>query len=154
MMTSKLAVEELAIEEALAAMMKNPLLKGREAATLYNANYHRLMPRRHGRPASSTRGGHNKKLEEPSRLRHKRLLIMLFHAEAAANLEHVQHAASILVATLSGDPKATVSRQWSKRWMVRQRDFLSTLKAKPISVLLRGSLLDPPCELPWLACRL
>ena len=130
-MASKLAVEEVAIQKALAAMDNNSLLKGREAAKLFGANYDRLMCRRCGRPASSTRSGHNKKLEEPADNALKDYLVMLYHAGTPPNTAHVQHAASILIATLSRDHKAA-SR--TKRWMVRQREYLKTLRTKPIAV--------------------
>jgi hypothetical protein len=56
---------EATIAEASEAMDRDPYLKGAAAARTYNANYTRLMARRRGRPASNTRGGHNKKLTEP-----------------------------------------------------------------------------------------
>jgi hypothetical protein len=52
---------EIAIQMASAAMDADPTLKGTDAAKQYNANYHRLMAQRRGRPPS-TRGGHNQKL--------------------------------------------------------------------------------------------
>ncbi len=56
---------EIAIQNASAAIDADPTLQGTDAAKQYNAIYQRLMARRRGRPSSSTRGGHNQKLQDP-----------------------------------------------------------------------------------------
>jgi hypothetical protein len=45
------------------------------------------MARRRGRPASSSRGGHNQKLQEPQDQAVQDYLLMLYHASTSANLE-------------------------------------------------------------------
>jgi hypothetical protein len=57
-------IEERIIK-ASQAMDEDSTLKGTKAALQFGASYQRLMARRHGRPASHNRGGHNKKLSAP-----------------------------------------------------------------------------------------
>jgi hypothetical protein len=78
---------ENAIQMASAAMDADPHLKGTDAAKKYGAIYQRLMARRRGRPASNTRGGHNKKLENLQDHIVQDYLLMLYHAGTSANLE-------------------------------------------------------------------
>lgn len=54
-----------AVTKASQAMDADPKLKGTAAAAKFIALYHRLMACRRGRPASNSRGGHNKKLSAP-----------------------------------------------------------------------------------------
>ena len=56
---------EARITRASKAMDNDPTLKGTKAAAKFGAPYDRLMARRRGRPASRTRGRHNKKLLVP-----------------------------------------------------------------------------------------
>jgi hypothetical protein len=73
------------------------------------------MARRRGRPASSSRGGQNKKLQEPQDQAVQDYLIMLHNAGTSANLE-VLVLATNRVLFYSGSYE-TVSRRWAKRWM-------------------------------------
>src|ERR1700733_15088663 len=105
---------ETAIAEAYAAMDLYPSLKGTVAAREFGAPYDRLMARRRGRPASNTRGGHNKKLDVPQDQALRDYLMMLAGAGTEANLAEVKNAASRLLYYESGDPIKTVSRRWTK----------------------------------------
>ena len=68
---------EQRIAQASKAMDEDRTLKGTEAAARFQAPYHRLMARQRGRPASHTRGGHNKKLLEPEDESLKDYILML-----------------------------------------------------------------------------
>ena len=100
---------EIAIQNALAAMDADPTLKGTDAAKQYNAIYDRLMARRRGRPSSSTRGGHNQKLQDPQNYAVQDYLTMLHYAGTSANLEALVLAAN-RVLFYSGST-GTVSRR-------------------------------------------
>ena len=123
---------EIAIQNASAAMDADPTLKGTDAAKQHNAIYHWLMARRRGRPSSSTRGGHNQKLQNPQNHAVQDYLTMLHYAGTSANLEALVLAAN-RVLFYSGST-GTVSRKWAKRWMIRHTEFFKTLKTKPMHV--------------------
>ena len=91
------------------------------------------MARRRGRPASNTRGGHNKKLDVPQDQALRDYLMMLAGAGTEANLAKVKNAASRLLYYESGNPTKTVSRRWIKAWMVHNNKHLKILKQKPLS---------------------
>jgi hypothetical protein len=57
--------EEDKVQKALALIRENPEIKIKEAARQTRAEYHRVLRRLKGIPRSSSRGGHNKKLNEP-----------------------------------------------------------------------------------------
>ncbi|OCK89347.1 uncharacterized protein K441DRAFT_487004, partial [Cenococcum geophilum 1.58] len=88
-------------------------------AAKFLAPYHRLMARRRGRPASNTRGGHNKKLAAPQDYALKDYIFMLYGAGTAANLEVIQTATRRLLYYASGDRTSLVSQRWIKAWMAR-----------------------------------
>ena len=96
------------------------------------------MARRRGRPASNTRGGHNKKLAAPQDYALKDYIFMLYRAGTAANLEVIQTAAGRLLYYALGDYTSLVLRRWTKAWMARHFDYLKTLKTKPISAKRLG----------------
>jgi hypothetical protein len=114
------------------AMDADPILKGTDAAKQYNAIYSRLIARRRGRPPSSTRGGHNQKLQDPQNHATKDYLTMLHHASTSANLEALVLSAN-QVLFYSGATR-TVSWRWGKSWMVQHAEFSKTLKIKPMHV--------------------
>jgi hypothetical protein len=123
---------EVAISKASEAMDKDPKLKGTKAALRYGAPYDRLIRRRQGRRASNTRGGHNKKLSVPQDGALKDYIMMLYSAGTSANLDEIHTAASRLLYYVLGDPKSAPSRWWTKAWITQNKDFLKTLKTKPI----------------------
>ena len=123
---------EIAIQNALAAMDADPTLKGTDAAKQYNAIYQRLMAWRRGRPSSSTRGGHNQKLQEPQNYAVQDYLTMLHYASTSANLEALVLAANRVLFYSSST--GTVSQKWAKQWMIRYVKFFKTLKTKLMHV--------------------
>jgi hypothetical protein len=103
---------EIAIQMASAAMDADPTLKGTDAAKRYNAIYPRLMAWRRGRPASSTRGGHNQKLQDPQNHAVKDYLTMLHYAGTSANLEALVLSANRVL--FYSRATGTVSQRWGK----------------------------------------
>ena len=103
---------EIAIQMASAAMDADLTLKGIDAAKRYNAIYSRLMAWRRGRPPSSTRGGHNQKLQDPQNHAVIDYLTMLHYAGTSANLETLVLFAN-QVLFYSG-ATGTVSQRWGK----------------------------------------
>ena len=77
---------EIAIQKASDAMGADPELKGTDAAKQFGAIYHWLIAQRRGR-SPSTRGGYNRKLNEPQNHALKDYLTMLHYASISANLE-------------------------------------------------------------------
>jgi len=108
-MASKDAQIEAKIAEASAAMDANPRLRGVKAATQFGVSYDRLMARRRGRPNSSSRGGHNKKLNEVQSSALKEYILMLHACGTSANLETCRLAAGRLLYYETGDPNIQVS---------------------------------------------
>jgi hypothetical protein len=123
---------EAAIVRASAAMDLDPTLKGVVTAKKYQANYRRLMACRRGRPASNSRGGHNKKLSEPQDHALKEYLLLLHGLGTSPNRE-VLITASNHVLYYSGST-ATVLNRWAKNWLARNSEFLKTIRSKPISI--------------------
>jgi hypothetical protein len=121
-----------AIAKASEAMDKDPSLKGTVAAKQYRAIYSRLIKRRNGRPPSSSRGGHNKKLSEPQDNALKDYLYMLYALGTSTNLEVLINALNRLLYFLGS--VETVSRRWAKKWIVRNTDFFKTVRSKLIAV--------------------
>ena len=97
------------MQKAMAAMDANPRLKGTTAAQQFGASYDRLMAYQRGRPASNTRGGHNKKLDVPQDQALRDYLMMLAGAGTEANLAEVKNAASRLLYYELGNPIKIVS---------------------------------------------
>ena len=104
-----------AIEERIAraseAMDQDPRLRGTKAAVQFVVPYDRLMARRRGRPASNSRGGHNKKLSVPQDKSLRDYLLMLYTSGRSPNLEIIQTSASRLVYYDTGDIDSSVSRR-------------------------------------------
>jgi len=92
-------------------MDDDPTLKGTKAAANFGVPYQRLMARRLGRPASHTRGGHNKKLDYPQDDALKEYILMLQYSGRGANLDKICAAAGKLLFWSSGDHKSSVSRR-------------------------------------------
>jgi len=122
---------ETAIAEASAAMDLDPSLKGTVAAREFGANYTRLMARRRGRPASNTRGGHNKKLTTPQDSAVKEYLLFLHALGTSPNREVLILASNRVLYYCGSD--ATVSTRWAKSWLSRNIEWFKTLRSKPIS---------------------
>jgi hypothetical protein len=126
------AIEER-IAKASEAMDRDPRLKGTKAAAHFGAPYDRLMARRRGRPASNSRGGHNKKLSVPQDESLRDYLLMLYTSGRSPNLEAIQTGASRLVYYDTGDIDSSVSRRWTKAWIARNHEFLKQIREKPMS---------------------
>jgi hypothetical protein len=93
-MPPKDAELEARIAEASEALDRNPKLKVLKAARDFKVPYDRLRMRRKGRPPSSSRGGHNKKLCEPQDDALKSYLLLLHSCGTNGNLDHLILAAN------------------------------------------------------------
>ena len=99
--------------------------------------YHRLRARQKGRNPSHKRGGHNKKLAEPQDNAVKSYLLLLYGIGTPGTVDTLILASNrVLYYTGSGE---TVSRQWAKRWIIRNSAFWKTLRSKPIAIKRRDA---------------
>jgi hypothetical protein len=110
-------------------MDKDPKLKGTKAAAKFGAPYNRLMARRRGRPASNTRGGHNKKLSAPQDESLKDCIYMLQASGRAADRVAIQSTTTRLLYYETGDSEISVSSRCTKGWITRNSEFLKPLGA-------------------------
>jgi hypothetical protein len=122
---------EAAIAEASAAMDLDPSPKGTVAAREFGANYTRLMACRRGRPASNTRGGHNKKLTIPQDSAVKEYLLFLHALGTSPDREVIILALNCVLYYCGSN--ATVSTRWAKSWLSCNIEWFKTLRSKPIS---------------------
>jgi hypothetical protein len=58
---------------------------------------------------------------------------MLHGANTNANTTEIQRAASRLLYYVIGDRKSTVSRRWTKAWLIHNQDFIKIIKQRPLS---------------------
>jgi hypothetical protein len=123
---------EIAIQMTSAVMDADPILKGTDAAKQHNAIYSRLMAWRRVRPLSSTRGGHNQKLQDPQTNAVKDYLTMLHYTDTSANLGALVLSANRVL--FYSRATRTVSKRWGKRWIVWHAEFLKILKTKLMRV--------------------
>jgi hypothetical protein len=136
--------EELKVQEALQLMKENPEMTAAEAARQTRAPYERLRRRRRGVPASSSRGGQNKKLGEPETRALREHLLMCHALGKSASIDIVIASANSVLRCIGSDK--TVSRRWTKRWIISQKDFLKTLRSKPLSFERRASHIKEDIE--------
>jgi len=93
-MPPKDAEIEARIADASRALDLDPKLKVAAAVRQFGAPYERLLWRRKGRPPSSSRGGHLKKLVEPQDGALKSYLLMLYGCGSPANIDNLILAAN------------------------------------------------------------
>jgi hypothetical protein len=132
-MSSDAAHEETKVQRAMALLQKHPEMKASKAARQTRASYPRLIRRLKGIPPSNSRGGHNKKLGEPQTWALKDHLLMCHALGRSASIDHIIASANSILRCDGSD--ATVSRRWAKRWLVREKAFVKTLKSRPLSAL-------------------
>ena len=80
--------KEKRVQDALALMRENPRMKATEAARQSRASYPRVLRRIKGVPRSSSRGGHNKKLDEPESKALKEYLLMCHSMGQEAGIDN------------------------------------------------------------------
>jgi hypothetical protein len=97
------------------------------------------MARQRGRPASNTRGGHNKKLSAPQDEFLRDYIFMLQASGRAADWDVIQSAATRLLYYETGDSEISVSSRWTKGWITRNSEFLKPLCEKPLSAKRLGA---------------
>jgi DDE superfamily endonuclease/Tc5 transposase DNA-binding domain len=135
--TTKMPLTSAQIEArviaASTAMDADPFLKASVAARQFSAPYQRLLRRRAGVPPSSSRGGHNKKLDSIQDKALRDYIYLLYSCGTPPNKEAVCLAANRLLYYSTGDIKKTASIRWTKAWIKRNSEYLKTLKSKPMS---------------------
>jgi hypothetical protein len=89
--------EEKRVQDALALMRENPRMKATEAARQSRASYPRVLRRIKGVPRSSSRGGHNKKLDEPKSKALREYLLMCHSIGRGAGIDNAIVAASSIL---------------------------------------------------------
>ena len=55
----------------------------------------------------------------------------------SASIDHIIASANSILRCDGSD--ATVSHRWAKRWLIREKAFVKTLKSKPLSALRRAA---------------
>ena len=78
--------EEKKVQEALEFHRSNPGISLMEASRIKHALYSRVWRRANGTPASNSRGGTNKKLQEPQNEALKDYLLMYFMLGRSASI--------------------------------------------------------------------
>ena len=89
--------EEKKVQDALALIRENPRMKAAEAARRTRASYWRLTRRINGVPRSSSRGGHNKKLDEPETKALREYLLMCHSMGRGASIDNTIAAANSIL---------------------------------------------------------
>jgi len=105
--------EEEKVQQALDLIRRNPQMKLKEAARQTRASYPRLWRRFNGVLRSSSRGGHNKKLNKVESRALKEYLLMCYSIGRGAGIEHVVAAANSILRHQRED-KGGASRRWAK----------------------------------------
>jgi hypothetical protein len=100
--------EEDKVQKALALIHENPNIKVKEAACQTRAEYHRVLRWLKGIPRSSSRGGHNKKLNEPESRALKEYLLMCHGMGRGAGLDNVIAAANSILRHQGSDATCSV----------------------------------------------
>ena len=80
--------EEKKVQDALALISQNPKMSAAEAARRTRASYSRVWRRMKGVPRSSSRGGHNKKLDEPETIALREYLLMYYRIRRLASIDN------------------------------------------------------------------
>jgi hypothetical protein len=136
--------EEEKVQNALDLICQNPGMTASEAARQTRAAYHRLTRRLNGIPRSSSRGGHNKKLNEPEDRALRDYLLMCHSMGRGASIENTVAAANSILRHQNSD--ATASRRWAKDWLTRNHQWVKTLRSKPLETKRRASHIKEDIE--------
>jgi hypothetical protein len=89
--------EEEKVQKALKLIKDNPGMKAAKAARITRASVTRVRRRMKGIPRSSSRGGHNKKLDMPSSEALKEYLLMCHALGKGAGIDNVVAAANSIL---------------------------------------------------------
>ena len=136
--------EETKVQNTLALIRENPGIKAVDTARQTRASYYRVVRRLHGVPRSSSRGGRNKKLDEPESKALKEYLLMYHSIGCSASIDNVIAAANSILRYQGSD--ATTSRRWAKDQLVREREFIKTLQSKLLEAKRRASYIREDIE--------
>ena len=105
--------EEEKVRKALDLLKNNPGMSRREACHEARVIYSRVTRRLKGIPSSSTRGGHNKKLQGPQSEALKDHIFMCYAMGRSASIDIVVASANSILRCDGSDE--TVLRRWAKR---------------------------------------
>jgi hypothetical protein len=114
-------------------------MKAAKAARITRASVTRVLRRIQGIPRSSSRGGHNKKLDMPSSEALKEYLLMCHALGLGAGIDNVVTAANSILRCQRID--STASHRWAKNWLGREGQFVKTLRSTPLSAKHRAALI-------------
>ena len=89
--------EEKKVQDALAFIRENPRIKAIEATRQTRASYHRVIRHMKGIPRSSSRGGHNKKLNEPETRALREYLLIYYAIGRGARIKNTITTANSLL---------------------------------------------------------
>ena len=123
--------EEQRVLDTLELIHKNPGLKVKAAARQTRASYYRVRRRLKGIPRSSSRGGHNKKLDIPSTAALKEYLLMCHSLGKGASIDNCVAAANSILRC--NGSTGTANRKWAKNWIEREKDFIRTIRSTSLS---------------------
>ena len=101
--------EEEKVLAALDLIRQNKRIKAAEAARITRASYPRVLRRLKGVPRSSSRRGHNKKLDIPFSKALKEYLLMCHDLDKKVSIENAIEATNSILRCQGSD--ATASRQ-------------------------------------------
>ena len=99
--------EEEKVLAALDLIRQNKGMKAAEAARITRASYPRVLRRLKGVPRSSSRGGHNKKLDIPSSEALKEYLLMCHALGKGAGIDNAVEAANSILRCQGSDATAS-----------------------------------------------
>ena len=129
--------EEEKVQRALKLLRENLTMKIAVVVRQTRAIYDRVRRCLKGIPRSSTRGGHNKKLNVPSTAALKEFLLMCHTLGKGASIDATVAAANSIL-RCNGEA-GTASRKWAKNWIEREKDFIKTIRSTPLSAKRRAS---------------
>jgi DDE superfamily endonuclease len=101
------------------------------------AIYDRVRRRLRGVPRSSTRGGHNKKLNVPSTAALIEFLLMCHALGKGASIDAIVAAANSIL-RCNGEA-GTANRKWAKNWINQEKNFIKTIRSTPLSAKRRAA---------------
>jgi hypothetical protein len=129
--------EEEKVQRALKLLHENPSMKIAMAVWQTGAIYDCVRRRLKGIPRSSTRGGHNKKLNIPSTAVLKEFLLMCHTLGKGASIDATIAAANSILCC-NGEARIA-SRKWAKNWINQEKDFIKTIWSTLLSAKWRAS---------------
>jgi hypothetical protein len=146
MPSNRAQFEEDKVQMALSLLKENPRMKITVACREARASYESVRRRVRGIPPSSSRGGHNKKLNGPENEALRDFLVMCTDMGKPCNINTAIAAANSILRCTGRTEECPVSRRWIKRWLRQNSQFLRTIRSKPLSIERRASHIKQEVE--------